>query len=64
MTNALSTPAAIILLVLAGYLLVRVFLLARPMHERTFKEIFEDMALELVGALIIVIGVMLFPLFL
>jgi hypothetical protein len=59
-----NAPWAIVLLLVLAYLLIRVFILARPMHERTFKEIFEDMLLEFVGAAIIVIGVLIYPLFL
>lgn len=63
MTASLSPAGVFILLAVAGYILVRVFILSRPMHERSFKEIFEDMLLELIGAAIIVIGVLILPLF-
>tara|TARA_Y100000813_G_C24090836_1_gene318149 strand:- start:49 stop:246 length:198 start_codon:yes stop_codon:yes gene_type:complete len=57
------SPAAIILLVVGLYLLVRVFLLSRPMHERTLTEIFEDMLMELIGAAVVVIAVLIGLLF-
>ncbi|MAN81416.1 MAG: hypothetical protein CMM77_03775 [Rhodospirillaceae bacterium] len=56
-------PAAIVLLVVLIYLVIRVFIVAHPKNERTVKEVFEDMLLEFAGAAIIVIGVLLLPLF-
>tara|TARA_R110000824_G_scaffold1447_3_gene7304 strand:+ start:1293 stop:1490 length:198 start_codon:yes stop_codon:yes gene_type:complete len=59
-----SGPGAIVLLVVVVYLLIRVFIVAHPKNERTVVEVFENMLLELVGAAIIVIGVLILPLFL
>ncbi len=64
MAGAASGPGAIVLLIVVVYLLIRVFIVAHPKNERTVKEVFEDMLLELVGAAIIIIGVLLLPLFL
>ncbi len=58
-----ATTAAVILLVVALYLGVRIFILSRPMHERTWTEVFEDILLEFVGAAIVVVGVLILPLF-
>ena len=58
-----TTTAAVILLVVALYLGVRIFILSRPMHERTWTEVFEDILLEFVGAAIVVVGVLILPLF-
>lgn len=63
MAGAASGPGAIVLLIVVVYLLIRVFIVAHPKNERTVKEVFEDMLLELVGAAIIIIGVLLLPLF-
>jgi len=59
-----SGPGAIVLLIVVVYLLIRVFIVAHPRNERTVKEVFEDMLLELIGAAVIVIGVLILPLFL
>jgi len=61
---SLSTPAAAVLLLVVAYLLVRVFIVAHPKNQRTVKEVFEDMMLELTGAVIIVVVVLVLPLFL
>ncbi|PIW28796.1 MAG: hypothetical protein COW30_06645 [Rhodospirillales bacterium CG15_BIG_FIL_POST_REV_8_21_14_020_66_15] len=63
-TMSLSTPAAAVLLLVVAYLLVRVFIVAHPKNQRTVKEVFEDMMLELTGAVIIVVVVLVLPLFL
>ena len=58
-----ATTAAVILLLVVLYLGIRIFVLSRPMHERTWTEVFEDMLLEFVGAAIVVAGVLILPLF-
>ena len=63
MTAFPSGPAAIILLAVVVYLLIRVFIVAHPKNERTVVEVFENMLLELIGAAVIVIGVLILPLF-
>ncbi|WND74339.1 hypothetical protein RJ527_09795 [Thalassospiraceae bacterium LMO-SO8] len=64
MANVASGPGAIILLIVVVYLLIRVFIVAHPKNERTVVEVFENMLLELIGAAVIVIGVLILPLFL
>ncbi len=64
MAGVVSGPGAIILLIVTVYLLIRVFIVAHPKNERTVVEVVENMLLELIGAAIIVIGVLLLPLFL
>tara|TARA_R110001592_G_scaffold283474_2_gene551414 strand:+ start:879 stop:1073 length:195 start_codon:yes stop_codon:yes gene_type:complete len=64
MAGVVSGPGAIILLVVVVYLLIRVFIVAHPKNERTVVEVVENMLLELIGAAIIVIGVLILPLFL
>ena len=64
MAGVVSGPGAIILLIVTVYLLIRVFIVAHPKNERTVVEVLENMLLELIGAAIIVIGVLLLPLFL
>lgn len=56
-------PGAIVLLIVVAYLLIRVFIVAHPKNERTVVEVVENMLLELIGAAIIVIGVLILPLF-
>ena len=58
-----ATTAAAILLIVVLYLGVRIFILSRPMHERTWTEVIEDMLLEFIGAAIVVAGVLVLPLF-
>lgn len=58
-----ATTAAVILLIVVLYLGVRIFILSRPMHERTWAELIEDMLLEFVGAAIVAVGVLILPLF-
>ncbi|HBC06772.1 MAG TPA: hypothetical protein DC046_04225 [Rhodospirillaceae bacterium] len=64
MAGVASGPGAVVLLIVVVYLLIRVFIVAHPKNERTVVEVFENMLLELVGAAIIVIGVLILPLFL
>ena len=64
MADVASGPGAIILLVVVIYLLIRVFIVAHPKNERTVVEVVENMLLELIGAAVIVIGVLILPLFL
>lgn len=64
MAGVVSGPGAIILLIVTAYLLIRVFIVAHPKNERTVVEVVENMLLELIGAAVIVIGVLLLPLFL
>lgn len=64
MIELLTGPAsAVILLVLLGYLLVRVFIVAHPKNERSVKEVFENMLLEIAGVLLIALAVLIAPLF-
>ena len=58
-----APTAAVILLLVVLYLGIRIFILSRPMHERTWAEVFEDMLLEFVGAAIVVAAVLVLPLF-
>jgi heme/copper-type cytochrome/quinol oxidase subunit 2 len=64
MAGVASGPGAIILLIVVVYLLIRVFIVAHPKNERTVVEVVENMLLELIGAAVIVIGVLVLPLFL
>ena len=64
MAGVASGPGAIILLIVVIYLLIRVFIVAHPKNERTVVEVVENMLLELIGAAVIVIGVLILPLFL